>query len=55
VESLPSILPRAEALGITRHEDVDIDTLTDRLTAKAVALKSGFPGPTMISCFGRKR
>lgn len=53
-ESLRSILPRAEALGIVRSEDVDIDTLADRLKAEAVALRSSFPAPAMVGCFGRK-
>jgi ubiquinone/menaquinone biosynthesis C-methylase UbiE len=53
-ESVRSILPRAEALGIVRGEDIEIDTLAERLRAEAVSLKSGIPGPPMIGCFGRK-
>lgn len=53
-ESLRSILARAEALGLARSEDVQIDTLAERLRAECVALQSNFPAPAMIGCFGRK-
>jgi len=53
-ESLRSLLPRAEPLGLVRSEDLDIDTLAERLKAEAVTFKSGFPGPSMIGGFGRK-
>ena len=53
-ESLRSILPRAEAMGLARSEDVAIDTLAERLKAEALELKSAFPMPAMIGCFGRK-
>jgi hypothetical protein len=36
-ESLRSILPRAEALGVLRAADVEIDTLAERLRKEAVA------------------
>ena len=53
-ESLRSILARAEALGLARSEDVQIDTLAERLRADCIALQSNFPAPAMIGCFGRK-
>jgi SAM-dependent methyltransferase len=53
-ESLKSILPRAEALGLVRAADVDIDTLADRMKEEAVSRKSALPAPLMVGCFARK-
>jgi ubiquinone/menaquinone biosynthesis C-methylase UbiE len=52
-ESLRSILPRAKDLGLV-EDDIDIDTLADRLRAESVSLQSSFPAPVMIGCFARK-
>jgi cyclopropane fatty-acyl-phospholipid synthase-like methyltransferase len=54
VESLRSILPRAEALGVLRASDVEIDTLAMRLRQEAVANASCFPAPVMVGCIARK-
>jgi SAM-dependent methyltransferase len=53
-ESLRSILPRAEALGVLRAADVDIDTLATRLRQEAVANASCCPAPVMVGCIARK-
>jgi hypothetical protein len=53
-ESLRSILPRAEALGVARAADFDIDTLASRLEQQALSGPSGLAGPAMIGCFARK-
>lgn len=53
-ESLRSILPRAEALGVARAADLDIDTLAVRLREEAVANASCFPAPVMVGCIARK-
>jgi len=53
-ESLRSILPRAEALGVLRASDIEIDTLAMRLRQEAVANASCFPAPVMVGCIARK-
>jgi cyclopropane fatty-acyl-phospholipid synthase-like methyltransferase len=53
-ESLRSILPHAEALGVLRASDVDVDTLATRLRQEAVANASCFPAPMMVGCIARK-
>ena len=53
-ESLRSILPRAEALGVICASDVDIDTLADRLRQEAVANGSCIPATMMVGCIARK-
>jgi ubiquinone/menaquinone biosynthesis C-methylase UbiE len=52
-ESLRSVLPRAAALGIVTEDEIDIDTLEERLRAENVAAGSCFPAPTMIGAFAR--
>jgi ubiquinone/menaquinone biosynthesis C-methylase UbiE len=53
-ESLRSVLPRIEALGVLRTSDIDIDTLAARLRQEAIANASCFPAPVMIGCIARK-
>ncbi|MBI3790947.1 MAG: methyltransferase domain-containing protein [Gemmatimonadetes bacterium] len=52
-DSLRSILPRAQAAGVTGTADLDIDTLEARLRAECVATGAVLPGPTMVGCVGR--
>jgi hypothetical protein len=47
-ESLRSILPRAEALGLVRAADMEIDTLAARLEQEAVARKVSVPAPCYV-------
>lgn len=54
-ESVRSILPRAEELGLLRAADVEIDTLAQRLKEEAVSRKSCVPAPLMVGGFARKR
>jgi ubiquinone/menaquinone biosynthesis C-methylase UbiE len=55
-ESLRSILPRAEGLGLVRSDEVvAIDSLAERLRQEAIAGAGCAPGPAMIGCFARKR
>jgi hypothetical protein len=54
-ESVRSILPLAQALGIPSDEDLDPDTLAQRLNKQAVELKASLPGPFMVGGFARKR
>jgi len=53
-ESLRSILPRAEALGVLRASDIDIDTLATRMRQESVANASCIPAPVMVGCIARK-
>jgi ubiquinone/menaquinone biosynthesis C-methylase UbiE len=55
-ESFRSILPRAQALGLVRTDEAaGIDSLAARLKDEAIAQRACIPGPTMVSCFARKR
>jgi ubiquinone/menaquinone biosynthesis C-methylase UbiE len=54
VESLRSILPSAESLGVARASELDIDTLASRLEQETVARNASFPAPAMIGCVARK-
>ena len=53
-ESLRSILPRAEALGVVRGAELEMDTLAERLRQEAVANGSCLPAPAMVGCIARK-
>jgi SAM-dependent methyltransferase len=53
-ESVKSVLPRAEALGLARAAELDVDTLAERLRQEAVALRSGCAAPAMVGGFARK-
>jgi len=54
-ESFRSIMPRAEALGLVRSDEVaGIDSLAARLKEEAIAQRSCVPGPAMVGCFARK-
>ncbi|HTS61043.1 MAG TPA: hypothetical protein VMH28_03410 [Candidatus Acidoferrales bacterium] len=48
-------MPRAIALGIVAAEEIDIDTLAERLRAEAVAAGSSLPAPAMIGAFARRK
>jgi ubiquinone/menaquinone biosynthesis C-methylase UbiE len=55
-ESFRSILPRAEAAGVVRPDEVAaVDSLVARLKEEAVSQRGCVIGPAMIGCFGRKR
>ena len=53
-ESLRSILSRAEALGLVREAELEMDTLAERLRKEAVANGSCLPAPAMVGCIARK-
>jgi ubiquinone/menaquinone biosynthesis C-methylase UbiE len=53
-ESLRSILPKAQALGIGLEFVDTIDTLADRLREEAAARRSSLPAPVMVGAFARK-
>jgi hypothetical protein len=55
-ESFRSILPRAEALGLVRSDDVGpLDSLAARLRDEAISQRGCVPGPAMVGCFARKQ
>jgi SAM-dependent methyltransferase len=54
-ESFRSILPRAEAMGLVRSDEVvGIDSLAARLRDEALSQRGCIPGPAMVGCFARK-
>lgn len=53
-ETVRSLLPRMEALGITNAHAVDIDTLSQRLREEAMAKRGVVIGPSVIGAFARK-
>ena len=53
-ETVRSLLPRMEALGITNAEAADCDTLAQRLREEAVAKRGVVIAPAMIGAFARK-
>lgn len=53
-EAVKSIWPRAQALGIVKPGDLDLDTLTERLREEAVACGGAFLSPAMASVSARR-
>lgn len=53
-ETVRSLLPRLEALGMTTAAEVDIDTLAQRLRQEALEKRGVMMGPLMIGAFARK-
>ncbi len=54
-ETLRSLLPRLEALGLAPAADLDVDTLAVRLRDEAVSHLGCVVGPPLIGAFARKR
>ncbi len=53
-ETIRSILPKIEALGIATAADVDIETLAQRLRDEAIAIGGCVTGPILVSAWARK-
>jgi ubiquinone/menaquinone biosynthesis C-methylase UbiE len=53
-ETIRSLLPGMEAMGITTAAEVDIDTLADRLRAEALETGGAAFSPLHIGAFARK-
>jgi len=53
-ETIRSLLPRMEELGLTTATAVDIDTLEDRLRQEALDTRGFAVGGLMIGAFARK-
>jgi ubiquinone/menaquinone biosynthesis C-methylase UbiE len=54
-ETVRSLLPRMEALGMTTAGEVDPDTLEQRLREEATEVRGAVVGPTMIGAFARRQ
>ncbi len=54
-ESLRSILPRAQALGLALEPELNVDTLAQRLREEAIENGAGVPAALMVGGFARKR
>jgi 2-polyprenyl-3-methyl-5-hydroxy-6-metoxy-1,4-benzoquinol methylase len=53
-ETVRSLLPRMEALGMTTAAEVDLDTLTERLRHESLEKRGVTITPLMIGAFSRK-
>jgi ubiquinone/menaquinone biosynthesis C-methylase UbiE len=53
-ESVRSLLPRMEALGITTAAETDIDTLAERLRHESLEKRGVTIAPLMVGAFSRK-
>ena len=53
-ETVRSLLPKMEALGVTTAAEVDIDTLAGRMRAEAVEHRGVVMSPMMVGAFARK-
>jgi ubiquinone/menaquinone biosynthesis C-methylase UbiE len=53
-ETVRSLLPRMEALGITTAAEVDIETLADRMRTEALEKCGAGMSPMLIGAFARK-
>jgi ubiquinone/menaquinone biosynthesis C-methylase UbiE len=54
-ESFRSIMPRADALGLVRSDEVvAVDSLAARLKEEAIAQRGCVLGPAMVGCFARR-
>jgi ubiquinone/menaquinone biosynthesis C-methylase UbiE len=53
-ESIRSLLPRMEELGMTTASAMDIDTLKERLRGEAIAKRGVLIAPAIIGAFARK-
>lgn len=54
-ETIRSLAPKMEALGIAIVSDLDLDTLAERLKQEALAVGGNLASPTLAGTFGRKR
>jgi ubiquinone/menaquinone biosynthesis C-methylase UbiE len=52
-ETIRSVLPRMEALGLATAAEIDVDTLAARLRDEALSLRGCIVGATMIGVFAR--
>ncbi len=53
-ETVRSLLPRIEALGIATAAEIDIETLASRVREETVSARVGIVAPMMVGAFARK-
>ncbi len=53
-ETVRSLLPKLEALGVVTAKELDLDTLTDRLRQESITMGGYISGPIMVGTFGQK-
>lgn len=53
-ETVRSLLPKLEALGIVTASEMDVNTLSDRLRQEALVVGGCLAGPAVIGAFGRR-
>ncbi len=51
-ETLRSLLPKLEGLGIVMAKELDLDTLTDRLRQESLTTGGSIPGPIIVGTLG---
>jgi SAM-dependent methyltransferase len=54
-ETIRSVLPRMEALGLATSAEIEIDTLAGRLREEALSRRSCIVGATMVGAFARQK
>jgi ubiquinone/menaquinone biosynthesis C-methylase UbiE len=54
-ETIRSILPRMEALGLATATEIDIDTLAERLREEALSRRGCIVWATMVGAFARRK
>jgi ubiquinone/menaquinone biosynthesis C-methylase UbiE len=53
-ETVRTLLPRIEAMGLTAPGEIDIETLAERLRDEAVSIGGCVVGPILVGAFARK-
>jgi ubiquinone/menaquinone biosynthesis C-methylase UbiE len=53
-ETVRTLLPRMEAMGLAAADEIDIETLADRLRDEAASVGGCVVGPMLIGAFARK-
>jgi hypothetical protein len=53
-ETVRTLLPRMEAMGPAAADEIDIETLADRLRDEAASVGGCVAGPMLIGAFARK-
>jgi hypothetical protein len=53
-ETIRSVAPRLESLGIVSAAELDLDTLAVRLRDEAVSLAGCLTTPLIVSCSGNR-
>jgi len=53
-ETMRSLVPKLESLGIATSHEIDVDTLADRLRQEALAVGGCLASPVIVGTFGRR-